>query len=471
MASPARGDDRAARAGARQQRRYGHRRQVVSGQLQSNPILNCSITMSMPSLASGYGDDGGHQRRGRTSHSEPSQKQSNLCWFYDNNHITIEGNTSLAFSEDVGKRFERLRLERAACRRRRRPAQRLRRQSRRSRKRRAGRRSSSSPATSATAYRVNKIRLPLTAKAARRGSGSRKPRNSSTGRRTLIFSCRTASTNISNRASASADEELRDASVAGFTHYLKKYPDQGQQLIQIMYRRLPDGWDKNIPTFPADAKGKATRDSSNEVQNAFAKNIPWLIGGSADLAPSTKTLIKGAAGFEADSYGGRNFHFSVRERDGGGPERLVGVAHPALRGDVLYLQRLHEEPDTPGGGDGSARDLRVHARLHRPRRAGPKRISPSNNSRACEPFRTSCCCVPPTRTKSPRRGALSSNRRIIPRRLVLTRQALPAVDRTKYAAASGDCAGRVHPGRCSGQQWTFYPDGHRQRDFSDASGL
>src|SRR5207245_229484 len=72
---------------------------------------------------------------------------------------------------------------------------------------------------------------------------------------------------------------------------------------------------KNLPTFPTDPKGLASRDSSGKVQNAFAKNIPWLIGGAADLAPSTKTRLTfdGAGDFEAGSYGGRNFHFGIRE--------------------------------------------------------------------------------------------------------------------------------------------------------------
>ena len=79
--------------------------------------------------------------------------------------------------------------------------------------------------------------------------------------------------------------------------------------------QLPDGWDKDLPTFPADAKGMATRDSSGKVLNALAKNVPWLIGGSADLAPSTKTRLtfEGAGDFEADNYGGRNLHFGIRE--------------------------------------------------------------------------------------------------------------------------------------------------------------
>ena len=83
----------------------------------------------------------------------------------------------------------------------------------------------------------------------------------------------------------------------------------------MQHRQLPDGWDKDLPAFPADAKGMASRDSSGKVLNAIAKNVPWLIGGAADLAPSTKTRLTfdGAGDFEADNYGGRNFHFGIRE--------------------------------------------------------------------------------------------------------------------------------------------------------------
>src|SRR5437899_12234611 len=80
-------------------------------------------------------------------------------------------------------------------------------------------------------------------------------------------------------------------------------------------RQLPDGWDADIPSFPADPKGMAGRDASGKVENAVAKRIPWLIGGAADLAPSTKTRLtfEGAGDFEAASYNGRNLHFGIRE--------------------------------------------------------------------------------------------------------------------------------------------------------------
>ena len=80
--------------------------------------------------------------------------------------------------------------------------------------------------------------------------------------------------------------------------WAQAFPDLAKQWELIQARELPEGWDKDIPTFPADAKGLATRESNSKVLNAVAKNVPWLIGGAADLAPSTKTLIKDAGSFE-----------------------------------------------------------------------------------------------------------------------------------------------------------------------------
>ena len=95
----------------------------------------------------------------------------------------------------------------------------------------------------------------------------------------------------------------------------RSIPSWPTRLHRMQRRELPDGWDKNLPTFPADAKGMATRESSGKVLNVLAQNVPWLIGGSADLATSNKTTLKfeGAGDFQAGSYAGRNLHFGVRE--------------------------------------------------------------------------------------------------------------------------------------------------------------
>src|SRR5258708_19779167 len=110
------------------------------------------------------------------------------------------------------------------------------------------------------------------------------------------------------------------------------------RLERMRHHQLPEGWDQNLPTFPADAKGLATRESSGKVLNAVAQNIPWLIGGSADLATSNKTTLKfeGSGDFKADNYAGRNLHFGVREHamgasvNGTTVSALPGFASPSF---------------------------------------------------------------------------------------------------------------------------------------------
>ena len=100
-----------------------------------------------------------------------------------------------------------------------------------------------------------------------------------------------------------------------FANYRAKFPELATEIDQMQTRRLPDGWDRNLPVFAADAKGIAGRDASSKVLNVLAQNIPWLLGGSADLGTSNKTVLTfpGAGDFEPDNYGGRNFHFGIRE--------------------------------------------------------------------------------------------------------------------------------------------------------------
>jgi len=107
--------------------------------------------------------------------------------------------------------------------------------------------------------------------------------------------------------------EYEQSWTTSFRSYLKEYPEEGARFEKQLKGELPSGWDKDIPDFPADAKGKATRVTSGIVLNAIAKNVPALMGGSADLAPSNKTLIDHENGFQAGSYDQRNIHFGVRE--------------------------------------------------------------------------------------------------------------------------------------------------------------
>ena len=151
-------------------------------------------------------------------------------------------------------------------------------------------------------------------------------------------------------------------------------PELADQIDLMQNREIPSGWDKNLPTFPADAKGMANRERSGKVLNSIAQNVPWLIGGSADLATSNKTTLKGEGikDFEAGSYGGRNFHFGIREHAMGAA--LNGMAVSKVRAfgaNVFQLQRLYASKHPPGCVDGDARHLCFHSRLNRRWRGRP----------------------------------------------------------------------------------------------------
>src|SRR5262249_37968300 len=110
-------------------------------------------------------------------------------------------------------------------------------------------------------------------------------------------------------------KDLRDAWFSRVERDKAEYPEVADELYRMQHRQLPDGWDSGLPAFPADPKGIATRKSSGLGLNAVARNVPWLLGGSADLAPSTKTrlTLDGAGDFQAGDAGGRNLHFGIRE--------------------------------------------------------------------------------------------------------------------------------------------------------------
>jgi len=228
-----------------------------------------------------------------------------------------------------------------------------------------------------------------------------------------------------------------------FADYAKKYPDLAQQLEQMQHRELPSGWDKNLPTFPADAKGIATRESSGKVLNALAQNIPWLIGGSADLAKSNKVTltVEGAGDFQSFSYGGRNLHFGVREHAMGAAVSGMVLSNLRAFGATFFnftdymrpsmrLAALMEIPalyvmthDSIGvGEDGPTHEpIEQIASL----RAMPNMLvlRPGDANEVVEVWKI----------------AIQQTHR--PATLVLTRQAMPTFDRTKYAPAAGVAKG------------------------------
>ena len=228
-----------------------------------------------------------------------------------------------------------------------------------------------------------------------------------------------------------------------FAEYSQKFPDLAERLRCMQHRELPAGWDKNLPTFPADAKGIATRESGGKVLNALAQNIPWLIGGSADLATSNKTTLKfeGAGDFEADNYAGRNLHFGVREHVMGASVNGMIVSGIRAFGATFFnfsdymrasirLSALMEIPsifvythDSIGlGEDGPTHQpIEQLASL----RAMPNLIvlRPGDANEVTEAWK------------------IIAQLQHSPAVLVLTRQNLPTLDRSKYASASGVAKG------------------------------
>jgi transketolase len=228
---------------------------------------------------------------------------------------------------------------------------------------------------------------------------------------------------------------------ARFAEYAREYPELADSLRRMQRHDLPEGWDKGLPNFPADAKGVATRESSGKVLNALAKNIPWLLGGSADLATSNKTNLKDAGDFQANEYAGRNLHFGVREHGMGAS--VNGLIVSGIRAfsatffnfsdymrASMRLAALSEIPsififthDSIGlGEDGPTHQpIEQLASL----RAMPNMIvlRPGDANEVTEAWK------------------IIMQLQNQPATLVLTRQALPTLDRAKYAPASGVAKG------------------------------
>ena len=368
-------------------------------------------------------------------------KLSNLCLIYDNNHITIEGPTSWSFSEDVATRFigygwnvtrvgdanDLAMLERAF-----------------------------------NVFKKTTDRPTLIIVDSHIGYGA--PTKQDTGaahgeplgeeeiKKTKQFYGWPEDAKFLVPAGVrehfqegvgKRGHTLSSAWAVKFKEYAQRFPELAEQLKQIQNRELPAGWDKNLPTFPADAKGVASRDSSAKVLNILAENVPWLIGGSADLAPSTKTHLtfKGAGDFEAYNYAGRNFHFGIREH--AMSAILNGMALTKVRGygsgflifsdyarGAIRLGAIMEIPviyifthDSIGVGEDGPTHQPVEQLPSLRAVPGLMILRPADANEVVEAWK------------------VVMNLRHEPAALILTRQALPTLDRSKYASAEG-----VHKG-------------------------
>jgi transketolase len=230
---------------------------------------------------------------------------------------------------------------------------------------------------------------------------------------------------------------------AQFKKYSEQYPDMADQFTRMTRRELPDGWDKELPTFPADAKGVATRDSSSKVLNAIAKNDPWLMGGSADLYPSTKTRLTfdGVGDFEANNYLARNFHFGIREHAMGAIVNGMVLSNLRTYGSTFLIFSDYMKPA-----------IRLSAIMEIPSiwiythdSIGVGEDGPTHQP--IEQLAT-LRAVPGLMTLRPAdANEVIESWKIImrlekePVALILTRQALPTFDRTKYASAAGVARG------------------------------
>ena len=240
-------------------------------------------------------------------------KLSNLCWIYDNNKITIEGNTSWAFSDDVATRF-------------------------------IGYGWNVTRVGDANDLEMLKRAFTVALKEDERptliivdshiawGAPNKQDTHGAHGEPLGEEEIKLTKRNYGwpedakflvpdevrknfRHGIGERGKALRDEWFTKLDDYRKAYPELADNLVKMQKRELPNVWDKDIPTFAPDQKGLAGRDASAKVLNAIAKNVPWLIGGAADLAPSTKTRLTfdGAGDFLAESPAGRNFHFGIRE--------------------------------------------------------------------------------------------------------------------------------------------------------------
>ncbi|MFQ5962641.1 MAG: transketolase family protein, partial [Candidatus Methylomirabilales bacterium] len=232
---------------------------------------------------------------------------------------------------------------------------------------------------------------------------------------------------------------LRETWMQKFEEYRVSYPELADQLYRMQHRQLPKGWDSEISGFPADTKGIAGREASAKVLNAIGRNVPWLIGGSADLAPSTKTRLtfEGSGDLTAENYSGRNLHFGVRENAMGAI--LNGLSHCKVRpygsGFLVFsdymrptirLSALMEIPVIyifTHDSIGVAEDGPTHQPVEHlaSLRAIPGLITlrPADANEVVEAWRV----------------IMELHHQ--PAVLVLSRQAMPTLDRSKYAAAAG----------------------------------
>ncbi|TPG11975.1 transketolase [Sphingomonas oligophenolica] len=361
-------------------------------------------------------------------------KLSNLCWIYDSNHISIEGGTDLAFDEDTGLRFAAygwnvIHIDDAND---------------------TAALAKAIETFQATDDRPTFIVVHSVIGYGSPKAGSEKAHGEPLGEENIRITKRAygwpedKSFYVPDGVAAHFHDAiadrggaLRDEWEANFAKYKTAHPDLGTELDLMLADKLPDGWDADIPVFPADPKGLASRDSGGKVLNAIVGKVPWLIGGSADLAPSTKTDIKGAASFEPTNYGGTNFHFGVREHGMGAVVNGMALSHLKSYGSTFFVFLDYMRPpvrlsaimelgavwvfthDSIGVGEDGPTHQPIEQLAIMRSTPGIDTFRPGDANEVAYAWR----------------AAMENSG--TPTALVLSRQALPTLDRDKYASAEG----------------------------------
>jgi len=361
-------------------------------------------------------------------------KLANLCWIYDSNHVSIEGGTDLTFDEDVGARFAAygwnvIHVDDAN------DTDAL-----------AAALDTFKATTDKPTFIVVKSVIGYgssiagTAKAhgeAMTADDIRETKGRYGWPEDAKFLVPDGVRELFTETVAKRGSAARDEWVEMVGRYREAHPELGRELDAMLADELPDGWDADLPVFAADAKGIASREAGGKALNAVAKSIPWLIGGSADLAPSTKTLIDGSESYSAADYDGRNLHFGVREHGMGSVVNGMALSHLRSYGATflvfsdymrapIRLSAIMEVAatwvfthDSIGVGEDGPTHQPIEQLASLRAIPGLDTIRPGDANETVAAWRATM-------------KAGSS-----PTALVLSRQAIPTLDREKYASADG----------------------------------
>ncbi|HXN45614.1 MAG TPA: transketolase [Bryobacteraceae bacterium] len=233
--------------------------------------------------------------------------------------------------------------------------------------------------------------------------------------------------------------QLRQAWMAKFREYQRQYPVMADHLYRMQHRALPDDWAQDLPAFPADSKGIATRDSSSKVLNAIAAKVPWMLGGDADVAPSTRTRLtfEGAGDFQPSSYGARNIHFGIREHSMAAIANGLSLSKARPFVSTFFIFSDYAKPS-----------IRLSALMEIPviyvfthdsislGQDGPSH-QPVEQLAALRAVPGIIVLRPADANEVTEAWKVIMALRHEPAALVLTRQAVPTFDRSKYAPAAG----------------------------------